>query len=129
MITLSIFLGRFFGLYLIISGFFYLTQGDFIRKAVSEFFKNGALLTISGVINVIVGLLVVLSHNVWMSNWMVIITIIGWLALIKGILRFFFPFSGKKFYEKLCSKNGTVYIGIIALIFGFFLTYKGFFFA
>lgn len=124
---LSIFLARFFGIYLLITGLFYLTQGDTIRKAFKEFFQSNALMMVTGSMNLIIGLLIVLSHSVWEMGWPVIITIIGYLALLKGIFRFFSPFAGKKFYEKLTTKNGLIYSGIICLVFGFWLAFRGFF--
>ncbi len=49
--TLSIYLGRFFGFYLIIVGFFYLLRRDFIRKAANQIFDSESLIVITAVIN------------------------------------------------------------------------------
>ena len=124
---LSIFLARFFGIYVLITGLFLFSQGDIVRKALKEFYQSPALMMVSGALNLMVGLLIVLSHSVWETHWSVIITVIGYLALLRGLLRFFSPFHGKKFYEVLCGKSGAIWTGIVLLIFGFFLAYKGFF--
>ncbi len=126
--TLSIFLARFFGLYLIIIGFFYFWRREFIRKAARQIFAQESLVILSALISLIIGLLVIVSHNVWKFNWQVVITIIGYLALLKGLTRLFIPHhTDKKLLLKLISGDNPIYIGIICLIIGFFLTYEGFF--
>ena len=37
------------------------------------------------------GFLIVNFHNVWVWDWTVIITVLGWLALLKGILLLLLP--------------------------------------
>lgn len=37
------------------------------------------------------GLIVLLGHNLWVSDWRVIITIIGWLATLKCVSYLLFP--------------------------------------
>jgi hypothetical protein len=39
----------------------------------------------------ILGLISVLLHNIWVANWHVLVTIFGWLTLIKGILVIAWP--------------------------------------
>lgn len=126
--TLSIFLGRFFGLYLLIVGFFYLFRRPFIKKAAEQIFEKEAFVVITAIISLIMGLLVVLSHNIWTFNWKVSITLIGYLALCKGLARLFVPHHiDKKLILKLVIGDNPIYVGIICLIFGFFLLYEGFF--
>lgn len=126
--NISFFLARFFGLYFVIVGFFYLSRRRFIKKAVEAFYENSPLLLISGVISLIIGLLLVLTHSVWEFNWRVVITIIGYLTLLKGLSKLFVPMEKeKKWILKLVTKDNPIYIGLICLIIGFFLIYEGFF--
>ena len=46
------------------------------------------------------GLAVVLSHNVWVLNWPLIITLLGWIAVISGALRIFAPDRAIKIGKK-----------------------------
>ena len=41
----------------------------------------------SGIITMPAGLAIVLVHNRWSADWQVLITILGWLALISGVIR------------------------------------------
>jgi hypothetical protein len=44
-----------------------------------------------GYASLFLGLASVLLHNYWVANWHVLITIFGWLALIKGVLVIAWP--------------------------------------
>ena len=37
------------------------------------------------------GLIVILGHNLWVADWRVIITLVGWLATTKCVLYLLFP--------------------------------------
>jgi hypothetical protein len=53
--------------------------------------ENRAFGLTYGYLSLFLGLASVLLHNVWALNWHVLITIFGWLALIKGILVIAWP--------------------------------------
>lgn len=125
--TLSVFLARFLGVWLILTGLFYLTQKDFIRKVAKDLYGNGAVLVFSGMFNLVIGLLIVLSHNVWVAGWEVVVTIIGWFLLIRGIVRLFFPAFGKGLADKGAAANTVTFIGIISLLIGIWFAWEGFF--
>ena len=40
---------------------------------------------------IIIGVLIIENHNYWEKSWIVIITLIGWMAVIKGIILIAFP--------------------------------------
>ena len=64
---------------------------DHYRKIADDLFNNAGLTYLAGFITVVIGLLVVTYHNRWTKNWTVLITILGWLALVKGIFLIAFP--------------------------------------
>jgi len=72
----------------------------------------------------VVGFLIVSNHNVWVQDWTVLVTIIGWLALLKGVLIFLAP----KFLIKLSASilKKTNLIGLCAIILGLVFGYFGF---
>lgn len=45
----------------------------------------------NGVIWFMGGLAVVRFHNVWVRDWRVIVTLLGWMSVIAGFLRMAFP--------------------------------------
>jgi vacuolar-type H+-ATPase subunit I/STV1 len=90
---------------------------------------NAPMLFIVGLIALAVGLALVLVHNVWCGGALpVIVTLVGWLTLIKGALFLFLSpeaaaglFLGGLHYAQLF----YLYVAI-CLILGVYLTYGGF---
>ena len=123
--TISLFLGRFFGIYLIIIGFFYLCRRDQLQRIAEQIFEQEALRLLSAVMSLMIGLLIVIGHNVWEWSWPLTITLLGYLTLLKGLTRLFVP--PNKFFLKLIQGDNPIYIGMLCLILGFFLTYESFF--
>ncbi|HXE97217.1 MAG TPA: hypothetical protein VN642_12460, partial [Dongiaceae bacterium] len=58
---------------------------DYHLRISEDMFKNAALTYMMGSVTVVFGFLIVNYHNLWGSDWTVLITIIGWLSLIKGV--------------------------------------------
>jgi hypothetical protein len=86
----SIFLAKFWGWYLII--FFLILS--FNPKRTSQIFndlKDEKFLILSSLIAIIIGLLNIMFHNIWESNWKIIITGIGWTSLVIGLALFVLP--------------------------------------
>jgi len=124
----SIFLAKILGPYCIIVAVGILLNLKSYQKILKDFCKNSALLYIGGILALLFGLLILLFHNVWAANWTVIITIFGWLALIKGVWLIIFPNTVAKLTE-VYQKN-TVLLKVplfIVAIIGIFLTIMGYF--
>ena len=86
----SIFLAKFWGWYLLI--FFLILS--FNPKRIKQIFndlKDQKFLIIFSFVAIIIGLLNVLFHNIWVLNFKLIITLIGWCALFFGLALFMFP--------------------------------------
>ena len=83
----SIFLAKLMGPILVVVGLGILINRAPSQAVAEEVVKSRALLYVSGVLALIAGLGIVLTHNEWDLSWQVIITIIGWLAVIRGLLR------------------------------------------
>ncbi len=124
---LSIFLARFFGFYFIIFGAAYFFRRAFLVEMVKNFYKNAAMVLIGVFMSIVFGLLIVLSHNIWEFSWRVIITIIGYISLLKGLLNLYATDWMMKFSTKFIkSKNAMFYMGLVAIAIGFALLYQGY---
>jgi len=123
---ISLFLSKFLGLYFIIISLALLAHVRQIRAIFIDIMDNPSLLFVTGFMALIMGLLLVLSHNIWTYDWKVIITIIGWTTLLKGILRVLFPRLGVKLNKKWVQSTFPYYItALLTLGVGSFLCYKG----
>lgn len=56
----------------------------------AEFAQTGVLL-LSGIVALFIGVTTVVLHNLWVADWRVLITLFGWTATIKGVVRVLFP--------------------------------------
>ena len=88
---LSLFLAKLFGLYLLIVAVLWAVRGEVISKVMEEFFTNGPMLFLSGLLSLVVGIAMAISHSVWEMSWRGLITLMGYLAIVKGISRIGFP--------------------------------------
>ncbi len=89
--TTSIFLANLIGPFALALGLALVFQGTGFRAFASEFMASPALIFLSGVITLPAGLAIVLTHNVWTPDWRVVITIVGWLAVVTGAIRMIVP--------------------------------------
>lgn len=124
----SIFIARIFGLCYLIMGIGLIFNHKAYQRMMDDFCKNAAMVFLSGLFALVVGIVIILLHNIWVANWTVMITIIGWGGFIKGVWMLVFPDSVSKFmqvYQK--NKNMMMVHSIIALLFGVVLTFFGFF--
>jgi len=92
-------------------------------KVLDIFSKSQGLTLITGVFAVIIGMLLVNSHNIWVKDWPVLITLIGWGALIKGVLFLAFPSSLMSFKPMFKNEQGW---GILLIALGALFGYFGF---
>jgi len=124
----SRFLAQILGLYMVIVALGIMCNLKNYQRVMEDFLKNTALIYLGGIIALMFGLLILLFHNVWVAGWEVIITIYGWLALIKGIWLITLPNSVAK-VTQLYQKNTSLLVAhlIVVLALGIFLITKGYF--
>ena len=97
------------------------------RRMVEEFTESPALCYLGGILALFFGLFILNFNNAWTTDWTVIITIIGWLSVVKGVLLIVFPKVYLNFSNWMRMGDAMMrYIGIIYLLLGLFLTFKGF---
>src|SRR3989344_4233928 len=122
---ISLFLARFFGLFLVIIAFALLINRKRFPDVARGFAENPALVVFSGFLTLVLGLLAVLFHNVWVADWRVIITILAWLTVFKGIFRLWFPDILRGFAGKV-NDCWALYSALFSLFVGAYLLYQGF---
>ncbi len=124
---ISIFLAKVLGIYLLVIGLSMLINGKTIKPLLTNIINDPSLLFVTGFIALILGILLVVSHNIWAADWRIVITIVAWMALLKGIIRIACPQfafnASKKWVENSFNYNISM---ILVLLIGLFLSYHGF---
>jgi hypothetical protein len=121
---ISILIAKIIGIVYVSFGIGLLANKAFYKEAISNLFKNSGYLIIGGFIAIAFGIIIIENHNIWEANWTVAITIIGWIALLKGILLLAFPtkldFLKSMFSNDLFLKLLTPLVLVFGLIFLYF---------
>ena len=123
------FLSKLIGLYCILVSLMMFTHKRATVETAAALLHSTPMLFIVGLITLAVGLALVLVHNVWTGGALpIIVTLVGWLTLLKGLLFLFLSpegaarfFLGGLHYEHLFYLYCT-----IAVVLGLYLTYGGF---
>ena len=96
------------------------------RKLLDDMVNNTALTYLMGFTAVVVGFLLVSYHNIWVKDWTVLITIIGWLALLKGIVLIVFPEFVYWYAKPIFTGSGFKMFPYAAIFLGLLFGYFGF---
>lgn len=94
-----------------------------LNAAVEDLEKSPALRFIAGAVGIAVGMILVEYHNFWVKEWPVLISLIGWLFLIGGVIVVLAPKALS--YSKNMLKNPCL-LGLFMLLFGMVMGYFGF---
>jgi hypothetical protein len=125
----TLFLSRLLGLFYLICGLAMLAHQNVSTGALSTLPNNRlAVLAISSAL-VLAGLVMVLTHNLWSKPPLVfIVTLLGWLTLIKGIVYLLLPAScmAALLRAALDCSAYWYFAAAFLLVLGAYLTYAGF---
>jgi drug/metabolite transporter (DMT)-like permease len=123
----SIFIAKIYSAVFVVFGIALIFNANYYKKVMLDFTKNTAGLMIWGLIALVIGLAIVINHNIWEASWIVIITITGWIALLKGGMMLLLPQVYKMFDPWFQNKGLIIFGGAFALVFGGVLGYFGWF--
>jgi len=123
----SLFLAKLIGPVLIVIGVGLLVKQTEFREMATDFLSSRAMIFLAGLLTLVTGLAIVLTHNVWQFNWPVIITILGWLSIFGGIFRILFPDSVQSMGTSMLDKPVMMTVsGAIQIVLGLWLCYVGY---
>jgi len=124
--TVSSFFAQVIGFYLILICLAMLYHPERFKKTLNLVLGHPASLFICSATNILFALVILVPHNIWVASWPLLITVIGWLALLKGTVSLFFPDKYVKMTVKLM-KNPTYQIWTwVWLLLGLYLAWMGF---
>jgi len=125
----TLFLSRLIGLYCIVAAFSMFLRRQEMVHTVTLLLQDGPLMYIVGVVTLGIGLAMVLTHNVWSGGVAaVIVTLIGWAALLKGALFMLLTPETEttNFLNRLHYAEFFEFYAAFSLAVGVYLTYCGF---
>lgn len=88
---------------------------------------NTALVFIAGLLSLVAGVAIVRAHNVWSGGWPVVVTVVGWLAIVGGLVRMWFPDMAAPIAASVTATPSLIMLaGVANLALGAFLTFKAY---
>jgi uncharacterized membrane protein len=123
----SIFLAKLMGPIMLAVGIGVFANTQTYRQLAEEFLRSRALIYLSGLITMAAGMALILTHNRWVADWPVLITVLGWLMAVGGAFRIVVPQGTEKIGRAMMrSKMGPIIAGLIWGVAGLILCFFGF---
>jgi hypothetical protein len=123
----SFFLAKLMGPTFVVIALGMLLNLNMYETMIADALHPGVLFYLTGLLSLLAGLTIVNLHNRWQGDWRVIITVLGWLMTIGGIMRIVLPqFAvavGSAIYG---GRSSTIVAALVVGTLGAFLSFKGY---
>ncbi|MGH7889892.1 MAG: hypothetical protein ACRENF_05005 [Thermodesulfobacteriota bacterium] len=121
----AMWLASIFGPLLVIIGLWKLLYSDMLIKVLHAVKNSHGLMYYSSVIYIWIGFTVLSQYDLWGMNALVLVTLLGWVMVVRGILGLFVP---QMLVDMYMSRSAFIKVcGIIPLVWGLVLCWVGFF--
>ena len=102
-------------------------EGESYSSLIKEFISSRALIFVTGVLALVAGLAIVNAHNLWVPDWRAIVTVLGWLLVVRGVVNIVFPAWAQTLGDRMvASPAGSVTGAAIAFVLGAILCIMGY---
>ena len=125
---LTVYLGRLLGLFTLITSFWLLVERQNTVSTIPALLGNRPAMVIFAIIALAGGLAIVLAHNIWTGGALpILVTLIGWITLIRGVLFLFLPPEATLGILAAMQFERFFYVYLaIPFVLGLYLTYLAF---
>jgi hypothetical protein len=86
-------------------------EGESYSSLMKEFIGGRALIFITGVLGLLAGLAIVNAHNLWVADWRVLVTVLGWLFIVRGVTNLVFPHLVQTLGDRIVASHAGVIAG------------------
>ncbi len=125
--TLTEILARFFGLYMLAAGIGVALNGVDLPKMMEEMRQSPFATYLGGIIAFAFGAAIIGLHNDFSSGLAIVVSLVGWVALIEGVVILAFPKAMQAFADEFVGLIGSAKVwgvavaalGVVLLGFGF----------
>ena len=123
----SVLIAKFMGPVMLVAGLSLLVNGNNLDAVFEDFLNSPGLIYVAGVLALLMGLTVVIFHNIWSADWRGFITLFGWISIFAGIFRMSFPGAVKSMGRWIIANRAFITVSAtLNLLIGAYLTYKGY---
>jgi len=122
-----VFIARLVGPLFVVLGIGCLVNQTLYADMIGQAILVPVLIYLSGIMSFLAGVAILNAYNGWSADWRIIITILGWLLVIGGVIRIVLPTVTAVTAIALYSAGyAMAVIGVILLVVGGFLSFRGY---
>ncbi len=123
----AVFIARIVGPVFVVIGVSILLNQPIYNAIVIESVHSPTLIYFSGLLSLPLGIVMLNVHRAWTSDWRVIITVLGWLLAIGGIVRIGLPQTAAVLGNTIFATAAVMpIVAVIVLILGGLLSFEGY---
>lgn len=124
----SLFLAQILGLYLVLTTIIMVCRRRLYQNLLADIVRPNLTTAVWGIMVLMIGIILVALHNIWVATPQVLVTLVAWYILIKGILWLSIPekmltithqMNTTSWFYVHCAVAGI--LGIILLAKGYYL--------
>ena len=104
-----------------------LSEGDAYSSLLKELIGSRAIIYTTGALALLAGVAVVNAHNHWVPDWRVIVTVLGWLLVVRGVMNLVFPLTVQTLGDRMIASHAGVLAGAaVTIVLGAILCIMGY---
>jgi hypothetical protein len=104
-----------------------IVNATFYAAAVGEGAHSPVLIAVSGMATLLAGIAILNAHHSWTADWRVLVTLIGWLFIIAGLIRLILPTVAESVAPAVYSGPAAeIVAGAVVLVIGAVLSFGGY---
>ncbi len=124
---MDVFFAQLFGIYFIVVGFVVLLRRKSIMPTMRELIANRPLLLTIALLELAAGLALVLTHSAIEVSWTGLISLIGWMMVVEGVLYLTLPSAAVQKFTKMFNRPHWYTLGgLLSILMGGYLAFVGF---
>ena len=125
--TLTLLLAKVFGVALIAIGTALIIYRDHYAQMTRDFIQQRLLRTVISFSEMVVGLFIIIGHNVWSPLPAAVITVLGWMFVLEGGSYLLIPEKHTaRFISAVNRPQFFIACGVIGIVLGIYLADYGF---
>jgi len=122
--TAPVFIARLLGPLFIAIGAGILLNPTVYAAIVAEATHSPTMVYFSGLMSLLPGLAILNVYRAWTADWRIVVTILGWLLVIGGVVRIVLPQTTETLAISIYSTSASLTIAaVIVLVLGAFLSF------
>jgi len=123
----AVLIARLVGPLFVAIGLGILLNASFYAGAIVEAVHSPTLVYLSGIASLLAGLAILNAYRAWTANWRIIVTVLGWVLVVAGVIRIVLPRVTAMLATTIYSGPTALAIaGIIVLVLGGYLSFEGY---